>query len=90
MRFFWVMRIHSKLTETSPGAFLKRTSKEKMTQPFYITTPIYYVNARPHLGHAYEAILTDVMARFKRLDGHEVFFLTGTGTSLLRKDLRRR
>ncbi len=46
--------------------------------PFYITTAISYVNGAPHLGHAYEAILTDVMARFKRLDGHDVMFLTGT------------
>ncbi|HPD82462.1 MAG: methionine--tRNA ligase [Alphaproteobacteria bacterium] len=46
--------------------------------PFYITTAISYVNGRPHLGHAYEQILTDTMARFKRLDGHEVMFLTGT------------
>ncbi|MAZ75937.1 MAG: methionine--tRNA ligase [Micavibrio sp.] len=47
-------------------------------QPFYITTAISYVNGSPHLGHAYEQILTDVMARFKRLDGHDVMFLTGT------------
>lgn len=46
--------------------------------PFYITTAISYVNGKPHLGHAYEQILTDTMARFKRLDGHEVMFLTGT------------
>lgn len=46
--------------------------------PFYITTAISYVNGVPHLGHAYESILTDVMARFKRLDGYDVFFLTGT------------
>ena len=45
---------------------------------FYITTAISYVNGAPHLGHAYEAILTDVMARFKRLDGYDVKFLTGT------------
>lgn len=45
---------------------------------FYITTAIAYVNGSPHLGHAYEAILTDVMARFKRLDGYDVHFLTGT------------
>ncbi|HRJ67459.1 MAG TPA: class I tRNA ligase family protein, partial [Alphaproteobacteria bacterium] len=38
-------------------------------QPFYITTAISYVNAPPHLGHAYEVIGADVMARFKRLDG---------------------
>ena len=46
--------------------------------PFYITTAISYVNGVPHLGHAYEVILTDVMARFKRLDGYDVKFLTGT------------
>ncbi len=45
---------------------------------FYITTAISYVNGAPHLGHAYEALLTDVMARFKRLDGYDVHFLTGT------------
>lgn len=47
-------------------------------KPFYITTAISYVNGVPHLGHAYESILTDVMARFKRLDGYDVMFLTGT------------
>ena len=46
--------------------------------PFYITTAISYVNGSPHLGHAYEQILTDVMARFQRLDGKDVMFLTGT------------
>ncbi len=45
---------------------------------FYITTAISYVNGPPHLGHAYEAISTDVVARFKRLDGFDVMFLTGT------------
>ncbi len=45
---------------------------------YYITTAIDYVNAAPHLGHAYEKIATDVMARFQRLQGKEVFFLTGT------------
>ena len=45
---------------------------------FYITTAISYVNGSPHLGHAYEAILTDVMARYKRLDGYNTHFLTGT------------
>ncbi len=45
---------------------------------FYITTAISYVNGSPHLGHAYEAILTDVMARHKRLDGYQTYFLTGT------------
>ncbi len=45
---------------------------------FYITTPIYYVNAEPHLGHAYTTIVADTVARVKRLKGEEVFFLTGT------------
>ena len=45
---------------------------------YYLTTAISYVNGVPHLGHAYEAISTDVMARFKRLDGFDVMFLTGT------------
>lgn len=45
---------------------------------FYITTAIAYPNGSPHIGHAYEAIATDVLARFARLDGKEVFFLTGT------------
>ncbi len=44
---------------------------------FYITTPIYYVNAEPHLGHAYTTIATDVLARYHRAKGDEVFFLTG-------------
>ncbi|MGE0613595.1 MAG: methionine--tRNA ligase, partial [Hyphomicrobiales bacterium] len=46
--------------------------------PFYITTAISYPNGQPHIGHAYEAIATDAFARFKRLDGHDVYFLTGT------------
>ena len=45
---------------------------------FYITTPIYYVNAEPHLGHAYTTIVADIVARFHRLAGIETFFLTGT------------
>lgn len=47
-------------------------------KPFYITTPIYYVNDKPHIGHAYTTIACDVMARFMQLDGCEVYFLTGT------------
>lgn len=46
--------------------------------PYYITTAISYPNGRPHIGHAYELIATDAMARFQRLDGKDVFFLTGT------------
>ncbi len=47
-------------------------------QRFYITTAISYPNGEPHIGHAYELIVTDAIARFKRLDGYDVFFLTGT------------
>ncbi len=46
--------------------------------PYYVTTPIYYVNDAPHIGHAYTTLACDVLARFKRLDGHDVMFLTGT------------
>ncbi|MFP4039786.1 MAG: methionine--tRNA ligase, partial [Desulfosudaceae bacterium] len=45
---------------------------------FYLTTPIYYVNAQPHLGHAYTTIMADVACRFQAMLGREVFFLTGT------------
>ena len=48
-----------------------------MSKRFYITTAIYYVNGQPHLGHAYEMIITDVIARSRRTLGQEVFFLTG-------------
>ena len=49
-----------------------------MADPFYITTAISYPNGRPHIGHAYEAIATDAIARFQRARGREVFFTTGT------------
>jgi len=49
-----------------------------MHHPFYITTPIYYINGEPHLGHAYTTILADVLARYARLRGRDTFFLTGT------------
>ncbi|GBQ98172.1 methionine--tRNA ligase [Asaia lannensis] len=49
-----------------------------MTSRYYVTTPIYYVNGAPHIGHAYTSIAADVLARFNRLDGKDVFFLTGT------------
>jgi len=45
---------------------------------FYVTTPIYYVNDVPHIGHAYSTIIADVLARYKRLTGYDVLFLTGT------------
>jgi len=49
-----------------------------MAKPFYVTTPIYYVNARPHLGHAYTTIVADVITRFHTMRPAEVHFLTGT------------
>ncbi len=54
---------------TTPAAGMK---------PFYITTPIYYINARPHIGHAYTTMVADAVARSQRLLGRDVFFLTGT------------
>ncbi|WP_276307003.1 methionine--tRNA ligase [Agrobacterium albertimagni] len=55
-----------------------KRQQEAMSDPFYITTAISYPNGKPHIGHAYELIATDAMARFHRLDGRDVFFLTGT------------
>lgn len=49
-----------------------------MPKSFYITTPIYYVNASPHIGHAYTTIVADVLARYHRMIGDETFFVTGT------------
>ncbi len=49
-----------------------------MAKDFYITTPIYYPSARPHMGHAYSSIIADFFARFKKIDGYNVNFLTGT------------
>ena len=59
-----------------------------MSEPFYITTAINYPNGRPHIGHAYEAIAADVIARFQRLRGRDVRFQTGTdehGLKMARK-----
>ena len=49
-----------------------------MNKNFYITTPIYYPSGKPHMGHAYSSIISDIFARFKRLEGYNVLFLTGT------------
>ena len=49
-----------------------------MTERYFVTTPIYYVNGAPHIGHAYTSVAADVLARWKRLDGYDVFFLMGT------------
>ena len=55
-----------------------KKSKMPAKTPYYITTAISYPNGAPHIGHAYEAIATDAIARFMRLDGYDVYFLTGT------------
>lgn len=60
----------------SPGT--PPTGADDGTSPFQITTPIYYVNDKPHIGHAYTSTACDVIARFMRLSGREVFFLSGT------------
>ena len=49
-----------------------------MNKNYYITTPIYYPSAKPHMGHAYSSIIADFFARFKSIDGYKVYFLTGT------------
>ncbi|NTW06368.1 MAG: methionine--tRNA ligase [Syntrophaceae bacterium] len=61
------------------GLFTRSTRKVlNMSEAFYITTPIYYVNASPHIGHAYTTIVADVLARYYRMAGVETFFVTGT------------
>src|SRR5689334_6025217 len=59
-------------------AFRHPTYMKDAASKFYITTPIYYVNARPHLGHAYTTIVCDAIARRKRMLGFDTWFLTGT------------
>ena len=49
-----------------------------MKKKYYITTPIYYPSAKPHMGHAYSSISADFIARYKRLEGYDVMFVTGT------------
>mmetsp|Transcript_23687 Transcript_23687/g.36586 ORF Transcript_23687/g.36586 Transcript_23687/m.36586 type:complete len:575 (+) Transcript_23687:75-1799(+) len=62
----------SEISGTPPTAF------DDGKSPFEITTPIYYVNDKPHIGHAYTSVACDVIARFMRLSGREVYFLSGT------------
>jgi methionyl-tRNA synthetase len=56
----------------------QKKASEQVTDKFYITTPIYYVNDIPHIGHAYTTVAADILSRYNRLKGNEVFFLTGT------------
>jgi methionyl-tRNA synthetase len=62
----------------SPGHHRFSDSDFMTAKPYYVTTAISYPNGPPHIGHAYEVIATDTIARFMRLDGYDVFFLTGT------------
>ena len=57
---------------------MSEDTEQPLREKFYLTTPIYYVNARPHIGHAYSTIVADVLARRHRLLGDDTFFLTGT------------
>jgi methionyl-tRNA synthetase len=66
------------LTATASTFGTTITPFDDGTSPFEITTPIYYVNDKPHIGHAYTSVACDVIARFMRLSGREVFFLSGT------------
>jgi len=61
------LRVRPKFALTNPS-----------DKPFYVTTPIYYVNAAPHIGHVYSTLIADSLARYHRLKGEEVFFMTGT------------
>ena len=54
------------------------TAVDDGKRPYQVTTPIYYVNDKPHIGHAYTSTACDVIARFMRLSGRDVFFLSGT------------
>src|ERR1700722_5698203 len=60
------------------GTGASRHEQQPARTPYYITTAISYPNGPPHIGHAYEVVATDAIARFMRLDGYDVFFLTGT------------
>ena len=71
---------HRRLLSSSAGTItgIPKTSHDDGIRPFQITTPIYYVNDKPHVGHAYTSIACDVLARFHRLSGRSVFFQSGT------------
>ncbi|NWF98194.1 MAG: methionine--tRNA ligase [Nitrospirae bacterium] len=58
--------------------FIEKRTHNKMENKFYVTTPIYYVNDVPHIGHVYTTVAADILARYNRLKGRKVFFLTGT------------
>jgi methionyl-tRNA synthetase len=72
------VKADAKTAETVERRTVRADQKRATGRPYYVTTAIAYANGEPHIGHAYEAIATDAIARFTRLDGRDVFFLTGT------------
>ena len=66
-------------TNTNTNNTNNNTNSTNSDRYYYITTPIYYANGEPHLGHLYTSVLADVIARYQRLYDKEVFFLTGSG-----------
>src|SRR6266566_4691467 len=68
----------TRMCEESAVPFPNNLINKAMSKTFYITTPIYYVNARPHIGHAYTTIACDTIARRQRMMGFVTYFLTGT------------
>lgn len=84
----------SQLRASEMETLTPATNVDDGNSPFQITTPIYYVNDKPHIGHAYTSLACDVIARFMRLSGRDVFFLSGTDEhgqkveeSALKKDM---
>src|SRR3989338_4624492 len=71
---FPILRFYSPLILLNPNICYNF----RMPQKFYITTPLYYVNDVPHIGHAYTTVAADALARYKRMKGFDVYFLTGT------------
>ena len=61
-----------------PALTTRHAATTTTADPLYVTTPIYYVNAAPHVGHAYTSVACDAAARFARLDGREATLVTGT------------
>ncbi|KAL6137077.1 hypothetical protein ACLB2K_062372 [Fragaria x ananassa] len=70
--------LHFRLSKKKPPTFSTRASAAPPNDPFVLTTPLYYVNAPPHMGSAYTTITADAIARFQRLLGKTVIFITGT------------
>jgi methionyl-tRNA synthetase len=71
-------RIRTVVFSCAPDARRALHAELDMSKPFYITTPIYYPNAEPHIGHCYTTIAADTIARYHRLVGEDTYFLTGT------------